>query len=120
MAKKTRYSDKELDAFQRIIEAKLRQSRIILEEYLQQISDHGDSEDARIRGLDDAGSTSQNDRLSNMAARQRKYIHHLENALLRVKNKNYGICRASGELISKKRLKVVPHATLSIKAKQQR
>jgi len=120
MAKKTRYSDKELDEFQQLIDSKLQKSRIILEEYLQQISEHGESEDARVRGLDDASSTSQNERLYSMATRQRKYIQHLENAQLRIKNKTYGICRETGELISKERLKAVPHATLSIKAKQQR
>lgn len=98
----------------------MQNSKTILEEYLQQIAEHGDSEDARVRGLDDATSTSQNERLYTMAARQRKYIQHLENAQLRIKNKTYGVCRETGELISKERLKAVPHATLSIKAKQQR
>ena len=118
--KKTRYTDRELAQFEKIINQKLDRANEILEEYLRQISAHGDNEDARVRGLDDATSASMNERLYTMAARQRKLIQHLENAKIRIKNKVYGICRETGELISKERLKAVPHATLSIKAKQNR
>lgn len=120
MAKKTRYTDKELKEFEAIIDEKLEKANKVLNEYLSQISDHGDSEDARVRGLDDATSTEQNERLYTMAARQRKHIKHLENAKIRIQNKIFGICRVTGNLISKERLKAVPHATLSIEAKQNR
>jgi RNA polymerase-binding transcription factor DksA len=118
--KKTKYSDKELNQFDKLIDGKLEIARQVLNEYLEQIAGHGDSEDARVRGLDDAITSSENERLYTLARRQKKHIQHLENAKLRIKNKVYGICRESGELISKARLKAVPHATLSIKAKQNR
>ena len=118
--KKTKYSDKELNQFDKLIDGKLEIARKVLNEYLEQIAGHGDNEDARVRGLDDAITSSENERLYTLARRQKKHIQHLENAKLRIKNKVYGICRESGELISKARLKAVPHATLSIKAKQNR
>ena len=73
-----------------------------------------------IRDRDDGIGTAELERINTLAARQKKHIHHLQNALLRIKNKVYGVCRDSGKLISKERLKAVPHATLSIHAKQSR
>ena len=118
--KKTRYTDRELASFEKLIDKKLVGANEILNEYLEQLSGHGESEDARVRGLDDAINSSENERIQTLAIRQRKHIQHLENAKLRIKNKVYGVCRATGDLISKERLKAVPHATLSIKAKQNR
>ena len=79
----------------------------------------GDNPDGKVKGLDDGTSTQENERLTSLAGRTKKYIQHLENAKLRIKNNAYGICRNSGKLISKERLRAVPHATLSIEAKQK-
>jgi len=118
--KKTRYSDQELTEFKILIEQKLAEGHKQLEFYLQQLNASGDDADAKVRGLDDGIGTRENEQVGRLAARQRKYIQHLENALLRIQNKVYGVCRETGKLISKERLKAVPHATLSIKAKQDR
>ena len=116
--KKTRYSDEELQEFNQLIEDKLQNARKQLDFYMKQLSDNADNEDNKIRGLDDGTGTLENERLITLAARQKKHIQHLENALIRIKNKSYGVCRETGKLISKERLRAVPHATLSIKAKQ--
>jgi len=117
---KTRYSDQELLDFRTIIEDKLDKAREHFEFYKNQLKELTSGPDGHIKGLDDGISTSENERMMQMAARAKKYIHHLENALIRVKNKTFGICRITGKLISKERLKAVPHATLSMEAKQQR
>jgi RNA polymerase-binding transcription factor DksA len=70
-------------------------------------------------GLEDGVGTNEKESLSNMASRQITYIQHLENALIRIENKSYGQCRVTGKLIPKERLRAVPHATLSIEAKEQ-
>ena len=118
-AHKTRYTDKELLEFEELIDEKLRDAHNQLNFYLSQLSDMADNPDAKVRGLDDGTGTAENERLTTMAVRQKKHIQHLENAKIRIKNKVYGICRVTGKLISKERLKAVPHATLSIEAKQQ-
>ncbi len=115
-----RYSDKELAEFEQLIHEKISQAQEQLEYYLNQIKAMGANNDSKLKGLDDGTSTVESERISTMASRQRKLIHHLENASLRIKNKVYGVCRDSGELISKERLRAVPHATLSIKAKEAR
>lgn len=115
---KTRYSDEELEEFKVLIEEKLQNAKKQVEFYLTQLSDMADNSDNKIKGLDDGIGTAESERLTNMAARQKKYIKHLENALIRIQNKVYGICRVTGKLIAKDRLKAVPHATLSIEAKQ--
>jgi RNA polymerase-binding transcription factor DksA len=117
---KTRYSDQELLEFKAIIETKLEKAKEQFEFYKTQLSEFTSGPDGHIKGLDDGISTIENERMMQMAARAKKYIHHLENAVLRVQNKTFGICRITGKLISKERLKAVPHATLSIEAKQQR
>jgi RNA polymerase-binding transcription factor DksA len=117
---KTRYSDQELLEFKAIIETKLEKAKEQFEFYKTQLSEFTSGPDGHIKGLDDGISTIENERMMQMAARAKKYIHHLENAILRVQNKTFGICRITGKLISKERLKAVPHATLSIEAKQQR
>lgn len=115
--RKTRYTDKELDYFRKLIDKKLEEAENQLEFYLSQIKSIGTNSDNKLKGLDDGTSTSETEQMYAMAARQRKYIQHLENAKLRIKNNIYGICRVTGNLISKERLKAVPHATLSIHAK---
>ncbi len=117
---KTRYSDEELEEFRSLIQNKLDEARKQLEFYQKQLSDMADNPDAKIRGLDDGIGTAESERMISMAARQKKHIQHLENALFRIQNKVYGICRETGKLISKERLRAVPHATLSIAAKQNR
>jgi RNA polymerase-binding protein DksA len=117
---KSRYSDDELAEFRVLIEEKLAKAEQQLNFYLQQISDLADNPDSKLKGLDDASSTMESERLYTNAARQRKLIRHLENALIRIENKVYGVCRNTGKLISKERLRAVPHATLSIEAKQNR
>ena len=120
LQKKTRYSDEELKEFKALIEKKLEEGNKQLEFYMSQINAQGKDADSKVRGLDDGIGTRENEQLSQLASRQKKYIQHLENALLRIQNKVYGICRETGVLISKERLKAVPHATLSIHAKQNR
>lgn len=113
-----RYSDKELEEFRVLIEEKLTRAKEQLAYYRQQLSSQSDNADAKVRGLDDGIGTAEKEQLTNLAVRQQKLIQHLENALFRIQNKVYGICRETGELISKERLRAVPHATLSIQAKQ--
>ncbi|MCP9236878.1 TraR/DksA C4-type zinc finger protein [Lewinella sp. JB7] len=116
----TRYSDAELAEFKVIIDAKLSEARRQLQFYLDQLSEQTNSEDGKLRGLDDGVGTMVNEETHRLASRQQQLIQHLENALLRIENKVYGICRATGELISAERLRIVPHTTLSIHAKQNR
>lgn len=119
---KTRYSDEELREFKEIILAKLEQAKEELEYY------HGSIVHLNEQGTDDTGSSfksiedsqvhSEKEYLHQMKERQKLFIDHLEKALQRIENKSYGICRETGKLISKERLKLVPHATLSIEAKR--
>lgn len=117
-SEKTRYSDEELAVFEKLIDDKLEAAREQLTFYQSQLQELADNPDAKIRGLDDGVSTIENERLTTLAARQSKLIQHLENAKIRIRNKVYGICRETGKLIAKERLMAVPHATLSIEAKQ--
>ena len=116
---KTRYTDKELAVFGKIIDEKLEKAKQQLKFYLDQIQEVAENDENKLKGLDDGVSSVETERLYTMAARQRKLIQHLENAKLRILNKVYGVCRVTGKLISKERLKAVPHATLSIDAKQK-
>ena len=116
---KEKYNDSELTEFRGIIEEKLNKAKDELKFYMSQLTDSALSSDAKIKSLDDGVGASENELISSMAARQKKYIHHLENALLRIENRVYGICRATGKLIAKDRLRAVPHATLSMEAKTQ-
>jgi len=116
-SKKTRYTERELEFFKRLIDKKLLEAQGQLEFYLAQIKNIGNNADSKLKGLDDGTSTRETEQMYSLAARQRKYIQHLENAKLRIKNNIYGVCRVTGNLISKERLKAVPHATLSIGAK---
>ncbi len=112
-----RYSDVELEEFKKIVTDKLAKAREQLDYYLNQLKAMNDSEDAKLKGLDDGTTAQELERISTYALRQRKLIEHLEKALVRIHNKSYGVCRVTGKLISKERLKAVPHATLSIEAK---
>lgn len=114
---KTRYNQKELAFFSKIIDDKLVEAKEQLAFYLAHIKKMGSDPDTKIKGLEDGTTTSENEQMFALAGRQRKHIQHLENAKLRIKNKVYGVCRVTGKLISKARLEAVPHATLSIDAK---
>lgn len=116
---RTRYSDKELAEFRDVISGKLEQAQNQLRFYLRQMTELADNEDAKIKNLDDAVGSTEREYLNSLAVRQRSHIQHLENALLRIENKVYGICRVTGKLISRERLMAVPHATLSMDAKQK-
>lgn len=115
---KTRYSDEELSEFDSLINTKLIQAREQLQFYLNQIQEISESDESKQSSIDDGSASAELERIDTMATRQAKLIQHLENAKLRIKNKVYGICRETGKLISKERLRAVPHATLSIDAKQ--
>ena len=116
----TRYSDEDLEEFRVLISKKISRARGQLKYYEQQLQDMADNPDAKVKGLDDGTGTADTEAISGMALRQQKLIQHLENALIRIQNKTYGVCRETGRLISKERLRAVPHATLSIAAKQSR
>lgn len=117
---RNRYSETELNEFRELIQKKLTDARRIYEDYREQLRATAENPDSKARGLDDGTSTMENERLTILAARQKKHIRYLENALLRIQNKVYGVCRETGKLISKERLFAVPHATLSIAAKKKR
>ena len=121
MAKtKNRYTDKELAMFDKLIDEKLTHAQSQLDFYEKQLADLADNADNKMKALDDATGTIEAERVSELAVRTKKHIVHLQNAKLRIQNKVYGICRETGKLISKERLKAVPHATLSIEAKESR
>jgi RNA polymerase-binding transcription factor DksA len=117
-----RYSDAELLEFREIITKKLDAAKKELA-YLQGLITRkdemgGDNDDGRYMTMEDGGMSMEREQLSQMASRQITFIDHLEKALMRIENKTYGICRVTGKLIDKARLRAVPHATLSIEAKQ--
>lgn len=117
---KSRYSDDELLEFKELINKKMEASQSelkYLQEQINRTSDIGDDSDTKFSGLEDGSATVEREYLNSMASRQIQYIQHLEKALMRIENKTYGICRETGKLISKERLRAVPHATLSIEAK---
>ena len=121
---KKRYSDEELEEFRQIILDKLAVTRRDYEAYMDQLTRRNDN------GVDDTAPTYHQwgegsealskETLMNMAVRTQKFIQGLEQALVRINNKTYGICRETGKLIPKERLRLVPHATLSIEAKNAR
>jgi len=117
-----RYSDAELGEFRELINRKLDAAKKELA-YLQGLITRkdemgGDNDDARYMTMEDGSMSMEREQLSQMASRQITFIDHLEKALMRIENKTYGICRVTGKLIDKARLRAVPHATLSIEAKQ--
>jgi RNA polymerase-binding transcription factor DksA len=116
-----RYSDSELAEFRELINRKLDSAKKELS-YLQGLITRkddmgGDNDDARYMTMEDGSLSMEREQLSQMASRQITFIDHLEKALMRIENKTYGICRVTGRLIDKARLRAVPHATLSMEAK---
>ncbi len=122
MAEKTRYTDEELAEFKGIIMRKLEKAQ---QDYdlLKKTITHSESNDTQdtsptFKVLEEGAATLSKEEAGRLAQRQQKFIQHLQAALVRIENKTYGICRETGKLISKERLRAVPHATLSIEAKQ--
>ena len=122
MATKTRYSDAELEEFRAIIEDKLQKAQRdydLLKSSLMN-ADGNDTSDTSptFKVLEEGASVLSKEEAGQLAQRQMKFIQHLQAAMVRIENKTYGICRETGELITKERLRAVPHATLSIDAKK--
>lgn len=118
---KTRYSDPELLEFKELIEKKLEEAKVdlaLLKGSLSHNDDHGTNDTGRtFNMMEDGSDTLSREEVAQLASRQEKFVTALNNALVRIENKTYGICRATGNLIQKERLMLVPHATLSIEAK---
>ncbi len=122
MAEKTRYSDAELEEFRTIIMEKLDKAKRdydLLREGISN-SEGNDVSDTSptFKVMEEGAATLSKEEVGRLAQRQMKFIQNLQAALIRIENKTYGICRETGKLISKERLRAVPHATLSIEAKQ--
>lgn len=118
---KTRYSDVELQEFKDIILEKLRVAKEELASLTKTLnsSDANGTDDTAgtYKTLEDGSATLEKEQVNQLAARQKKFIDNLEAALIRIENKTYGICRETGKLIQKERLRAVPHTTLSMEAK---
>src|SRR5690606_18719333 len=122
---RTRYSEEELKEFEKLILEKLEKAREeykILKDTLNRTNDEGTdaTSGGNTKVLEDGAETAEKENLSQLAARQQKYITNLENALVRIKNGTYGVCSVTGKLISKDRLIAVPHTTQSIEAKMMK
>ncbi|MBW6533719.1 MAG: TraR/DksA C4-type zinc finger protein [Mariniphaga sp.] len=122
MGEKTRYSDEELMEFKQIILRKLEKAQEDYDMYRSSITqgDGNDTQDTSptFKVLEEGAATLSKEEAGKLAQRQLKFIQHLQAALVRIENKTYGICRETGKLISKDRLRAVPHATLCIDAKR--
>ena len=120
---KVRYSDKDLAEFKAIIEEKIRQAKTdleLIESTFKNDSNNGtDDTSPTFKAFEEGSETMSKEANVQLAIRQEKFIRDLKNALMRIENKTYGVCRETGKLIQKERLKLVPHATLSIEAKNQ-
>lgn len=118
---RTRYSDKELEEFKLLIIKKMEEAKkelVNLQAQLINANEHGTDDTAStFKVLEDGSETLAKEEAGQLAARQRKFIEQLENALVRIENKTYGVCRVTGKLIPKERLRAVPHTTQSIEAK---
>lgn len=116
-----RYSDKDLAEFKTIILEKIKKAETDLEliksAYMNDLNNGTDDTSPTFKAFEEGSETMSKEANSQLAIRQEKFIRDLKNALIRIENKTYGICRVTGKLISKERLKLVPHATLSIEAK---
>jgi len=123
MTDKTRYTDEDLQEFKELIVQKLEKAKKDYETLKAVISNSSgnDIEDTSptFKVLEEGASVLSKEEAGRLAQRQAKFISHLEAALIRIENKNYGVCRETGDLISKERLRAVPHATLSIAAKNK-
>ena len=124
MAEKTRYTDEELEEFRQIINEKLRLARLDYEDMMKQLTNANSNDvvdtSPTYKALEEGSTGQTKEELVQMAQRQQKFIIALEAALMRIDNRTYGIDRLTGELIPKERLRIVPHATLSVASKNAR
>lgn len=123
MAKKTKYSDKELEEFKELILKKIDKAQNDYD-ILKKSLTHSDTNDTldtsrTFKVLEEGASVLSKEEIGRLAQRQLQFVQHLKAALVRIENKTYGICRKTGILIPKERLRIVPHATLSIDAKRK-
>jgi DnaK suppressor protein len=118
---KIRYSDADLAEFKEIIVKKIEKAKSDLEliksAYMNDLNNGTDDTSPTFKAFEEGSETMSKEANSQLAIRQEKFIRDLKNALFRVENKTYGVCKVTGKLISKERLKIVPHATMSIEAK---
>ena len=116
-----RYSDKDLAMFKKLIDGKVAEAKndlSALRGSLSHADDNGTDDTAHsFKMMEEGAATLSREEVAQLAGRQEKFLSHLENALIRISNKSYGVCRVTGKLIQKERLMAVPHATLSIEAK---
>lgn len=121
MVEKVRYSDVELEEFRELINEKIKKAQIEYDGLKNSLngSDNNDTNDTSptFKPLEECSETLSKEELNNFAARQVKFLEHLKSALIRIDNKTYGICRQTGRLIPKERLRAVPHATLLAECK---
>ena len=119
--KKARYSDQELENFRKLIEEKIEKAQEDLEllrsAYMNDGNNGTDDTSPTFKAFEEGSETMSKEANTQLAIRQEKFIRDLKNAMIRIENKTYGICRVTGKLINQKRLLLVPHATLSIEAK---
>jgi DnaK suppressor protein len=119
--KKARYSDEELEDFKKLIDEKINKARADLEllrsAYMNDGNNGTDDTSPTFKAFEEGSETMSKEANTQLAIRQEKFIRDLKNAMIRIENKTYGVCRVTGKLINKKRLLLVPHATLSIEAK---
>lgn len=116
-----KYSDKDLEEFKVLIQEKIdkaiRDLELIKSAYMNDHNNGTDDTSPTFKAFEEGSETMSKEANSALAIRQEKFIRDLKNALIRIENKTYGVCRVTGKLIGKERLKLVPHATLSIEAK---
>jgi len=117
----TRYSDADLAEFKEIIQKKIEKAQsdldLIKSAYMNDLNNGTDDTSPTFKAFEEGSETMSKEANSQLAIRQEKFIRDLKNALFRVENKTYGLCKVTGKLINKERLKIVPHATMSIEAK---
>ncbi len=118
---KIRFSDAELLEFKELINSKLDKAKndleLIKSAYLNDSNNGTDDTSPTFKAFEEGSETMSKEANSQLAIRQEKFIRDLKNALVRIENKTYGLCKVTGKLINKDRLKIVPHATMSIEAK---
>ncbi len=116
-----RYSDKDLEEFRTLVKEKISKAEhdleLIKSAYMNDHNNGTDDTSPTFKAFEEGSATMSKEANSALAIRQEKFIRDLKNALIRIENKTYGVCRVTGKLIVKERLKLVPHATLSIEAK---
>lgn len=116
-----RYSDADLAEFKTLINAKLEKAKndleLIKSAYMNDLNNGTDDTSPTFKAFEEGSETMSKEANSQLAIRQEKFMRDLRNALVRIENKTYGLCKVTGKLISKERLKIVPHATMSIEAK---